>query len=562
MTQVDPITQNLPPGVSERDFASAIDAFAAALASERVLTSEEDLREFRDPFAFSTWDDVHRVGGRDARDGRGGAGRRPDRQRAPDPAVDARPGPQQRLRRPRAAGEGLGHRQPAAHEPRARDRRGVRIRGRRARRALVRPLRGHPGRRPPAHALDRRSRLGQRRRQHARPRRHATSRTAHDMAAQCGMEVVLPNGEVMRTGMGAMPGNRAWHVYKRGLGPTPDQLFMQSNFGIVTKMGVWLMPCARVLHAAAGCASGRRTTSARCCDTLRRLMLDRTIEGVPSMYNTLVLGSVDVAAKPVVRGRRPDPGARSSTGSRASSRSGAGARGFALYGDEAVVDHKFEKIQEAFERIPGADVRGEKCAPEDIASLRHPGDRIVGGVPSLEWNHMTGWYGGEEGGHIGFSPVARLTGQRGAAAAPAAPRARRGAGEARLHRRHPRDQRAQLHQRRHGHLRHEGRGAGARAPTTRPSCSSGRRPRRATASTAPTSTSWTSRPTSTASATTPTGASARRSRTRSTRTASSRPASRASGRRRCGTAAPSRDEPPYGSNAARRGRIYPAPTGR
>ena len=78
-----------------------------------------------------------------------------------------------------------------------------------------------------------------------------------DMSMQCGMEVVLPNGEVMRTGMGAMPGNRSWHVYKRGLGPTPDQLFMQSNFGIVTKMGIWLMP-NRVLHAAAGCACGRR----------------------------------------------------------------------------------------------------------------------------------------------------------------------------------------------------------------------------------------------------------------------------------------------------------------
>ena len=62
------------------------------------------------------------------------------------------------------------------------------------------------------------------------------------MAAQCGMEVVLPNGDLMRTGMGAMPGNRAWHVYKRSLGPTLDQLFMQSNYGIVTKMGVWLMP--------------------------------------------------------------------------------------------------------------------------------------------------------------------------------------------------------------------------------------------------------------------------------------------------------------------------------
>ena len=40
-----------------------------------------------------------------------------------------------------------------------------------------------------------------------------------DMGMQCGMEVVLPSGELMRTGMGAMPGNRSWNVYKRGLGP-------------------------------------------------------------------------------------------------------------------------------------------------------------------------------------------------------------------------------------------------------------------------------------------------------------------------------------------------------
>jgi FAD/FMN-containing dehydrogenase len=46
----------------------------------------------------------------------------------------------------------------------------------------------------------------------------------------------------MRTGMGAMPNNPSWHVYKRSLGPTLDQLFMQSNFGIVTKLGVWLTP--------------------------------------------------------------------------------------------------------------------------------------------------------------------------------------------------------------------------------------------------------------------------------------------------------------------------------
>ena len=52
-----PTSPNLPPGVSEQDLAKALDAFTAALGAERVLTGEEDLRAFRDPFAFSTWDD-------------------------------------------------------------------------------------------------------------------------------------------------------------------------------------------------------------------------------------------------------------------------------------------------------------------------------------------------------------------------------------------------------------------------------------------------------------------------------------------------------------------------
>ena len=86
--------------------------------------------------------------------------------------------------------------------------------------------------------------------------------TGSDMAAACGMEVVLPSGELLRTGMGAMPGNRAWHVYKRSLGPSLDTLFMQSNFGIVTKMGVWLMPC-RSATCRSGSGSGTTTTCPR-----------------------------------------------------------------------------------------------------------------------------------------------------------------------------------------------------------------------------------------------------------------------------------------------------------
>ena len=59
---------------------------------------------------------------------------------------------------------------------------------------------------------------------------------------QCGMEVVLANGEVLRTAMGGVEGTHAWQVFKWGFGPYLDGIFTQSNFGIVTKLGLWLMP--------------------------------------------------------------------------------------------------------------------------------------------------------------------------------------------------------------------------------------------------------------------------------------------------------------------------------
>jgi 4-cresol dehydrogenase (hydroxylating) len=142
-------------------------------------------------------------------------------------------------------------------------------------------------------------------------------------------------------------------------------------------------------------------------DTLRKLRLDRTIEGVPSLYNTLVMASIMSRRKQWHDDDGPMP---DSTIDRIAKELNVGRwmMRSALWGDEAVIDHDFAKIKAAFEQIPGAEVWGEKHAPEEIPNLEHPGDRIQGGVPNLEWNYMTGWYGGEEGGHIGFSPVAPL----------------------------------------------------------------------------------------------------------------------------------------------------------
>lgn len=88
----------------------------------------------------------------------------------------------------------------------------------------------------------------------------------------CGLEVILPNGDLVRTGMGAMPdrdnghkdglrpdeqpGNKAWHLFNYGFGPYNDGIFSQSSLGIVVKMGIWVCylfsyPVLRLLTTAA-----------------------------------------------------------------------------------------------------------------------------------------------------------------------------------------------------------------------------------------------------------------------------------------------------------------------
>ncbi|WP_459574530.1 FAD-binding protein [Cupriavidus sp. 8B] len=71
---------------------------------------------------------------------------------------------------------------------------------------------------------------------------HTLSRYRNHFDAHCGMEVVLANGELVRTGMGALPGSKTWAQYRHGMGPVVDGIFSQSNFGVVTKIGMWLLP--------------------------------------------------------------------------------------------------------------------------------------------------------------------------------------------------------------------------------------------------------------------------------------------------------------------------------
>ncbi len=47
-------------------------------------------------------------------------------------------------------------------------------------------------------------------------------------ACHSGLEVVLPTGDIVRTGMGALPGNNTWQTFPYGFGPYSESVFRPS----------------------------------------------------------------------------------------------------------------------------------------------------------------------------------------------------------------------------------------------------------------------------------------------------------------------------------------------
>lgn len=108
--------------------------------------------------------------------------------------------------------------------------------------------------------------------------------------AHCGMEVVLANGEVMRTGMGALPKSESWAEFKNGFGPIVDGLFSQGNFGVVTKMGFWLMPQPEAFLEAKILAARYEDIHAL-VDTLNLIENSGIATGLPEISSALLVAN-------------------------------------------------------------------------------------------------------------------------------------------------------------------------------------------------------------------------------------------------------------------------------
>ena len=354
---------------------------------------------------------------------------------------------------------------------------------------------------------------------------HGIGYTPYGLHARnlCGLEVVLPDGGLMRTGMGAMQGNHSWHVFPLSFGPDWTQMFTQSNLGVVTKAGVWLQPAPESSLLLTWDIPNEEDIG-WVVDTIAPLKIAGVIDQnvfIPSWLGKIVL-----------KGQRRDfwdkPGAIPE--SRVQELLKEHELGYwqvqvRLYGDEAVNRAKAEVVKRAFGKHLAAPPHEETWKTGDpVKPVRRDAGRSVRG----------GAADGRLDRRARRAPgiLTRRAGQFAARAGPAAPQPQDHRRARRRLLRELHDQRALRHQHQHADVRPRQRAAGREHPQAVQCPDHGDGARRATANTARTSAGWTRSTPRSISTTTRSGVSMRRSRTRSTRTASLRRASRACGLRR------------------------------
>ena len=222
---------------------------------------------------------------------------------------------------------------------------------------------------------------------------------------QCGMEVVLANGDVYRTGMGSVKGDKAWQVFKWGYGPTLDGMFTQSNYGICTKMGFWLMPKPPVFKPFE-IQFDEDSDINEIVEFIRPLRIAQIIPN-----SVVIAGLLWEAA--TCNTRRSDylstPGATPDHILKQIQKDkhlGAWNVYCALYGTPEQVEVNFNIVKGALKKLgKGRLITQEEAGDTQPFKYR---SQLMSGVPNLQEFGLYNWRGG--GGSMWFAPVSQARG--------------------------------------------------------------------------------------------------------------------------------------------------------
>ncbi len=226
--------------------------------------------------------------------------------------------------------------------------------------------------------------------------------------AQCGIEAVLGDGELFRTGMGALPGAETWQQYRMGIGPCLDGLFRQSSLGVVTKMGFWLFPQPEA-YLSASIDLQRFEDVEPLVDLFNELEYGNIFNGMPSITSPVLTRGNPMMFQPV-----PEPEVMNRMVEETGLPAWRATAGF--YGPEKVIRAQWEYMRDRFSaQFPNAVFKENQfvklpLSAEDMQKV----SKARFGIPSLEiFSVGSNGFGdfNPSDGHIWFSAIIPRSGK-------------------------------------------------------------------------------------------------------------------------------------------------------
>lgn len=226
----------------------------------------------------------------------------------------------------------------------------------------------------------------------------------HFMAA-CGTQVILADGTVVDTALGAVPGNRTAHIYKYGRGPWLDGMFTQANYGIVTRMGIQLMP-EPPGYRPYMVTFPREEDVEPLTELLRPLKIDMVIPNAAVTVELLLEAALSGTRAQYYNGKGPVPDSVRKT---IMQDQNIGEWNFygALYGPEKIMDNNWKLIEDSFSQIKGARFFFEKDKGHE-PSFQYRA-KLMQGIPNMTEFSFLNWI--PNGAHTGFSPMSPIDGK-------------------------------------------------------------------------------------------------------------------------------------------------------
>ncbi|GAA5820595.1 hypothetical protein JCM11251_003067 [Rhodosporidiobolus azoricus] len=230
--------------------------------------------------------------------------------------------------------------------------------------------------------------------------------TGDHWGQHCGMEVVLPNGELVTLGMDSMPNAKTGQCFPYGYGPSLDGLFSQANNGIVTKMGFFLMPSPGGIKPFM-ISFMHKEDLGPAVDTLQPLMASRMLGNIPSLrlglWDAATYGSKD-EYWPENNGRVvPEDVELKILKSR-----GLGYWVFygALYGPDELTNPQWEVVKDKFRHIKDVKFSLREDVPPE--SYLHDRASVFAGVPTFRELAWHAWI--PNSGELFFAPISGVNG--------------------------------------------------------------------------------------------------------------------------------------------------------